>query len=437
MYQKWDTALEECAAKPNGLTEMLAASSNILQNPAFIYAPDGKALAISPDYPGSIHWHWAEILEHHGLTEERIENLQDTIDLTSVFLDRKPTIRDSHMGNHQYLHCSLVVNDYMAGHFVVFSMLRPFENGIEYLVSHLIRHMIRYMTRHYEIYSPTSRISKFISALIHERPYEKKEFLLFQKVLRWDNDKDTYQFYIFKEKVKGEPVLLSRTHLKLSAALKGSVVFQENNLLLLLLNLRHVSMQKKDFQQLLESLGKSFYCGISSPFQKIEQVSCYYRQALSEVIRCKEQHLQYSLGTEHIGDHLIALLKQNPLNQTYVLPELLTLLHYDHREHTHYYETLRAWFYSGFHPTTAASMLQIHRNSFNYRMEKMRELIPFEKIDTLALHYDLQKLNEFFIPLCILILQAARFRAVYFFAQIHSFFVPKCICTFFLFLFLK
>lgn len=26
----------------------------------------------------------------------------------------------------------------------------------------------------------------------------------------------------------------------------------------------------------------------------------------------------------------------------------------------------------------------------------MRELIPFEKIDTLALHYDLQKLNEFF-----------------------------------------
>ena len=39
---------------------MLAASSNILQTPAFIYAPDGKALAISPDYPGSIHWHWAE-----------------------------------------------------------------------------------------------------------------------------------------------------------------------------------------------------------------------------------------------------------------------------------------------------------------------------------------------------------------------------------------
>lgn len=396
MYQKWDVSLEECAAKPNGLTEMLAVSSPILQNPAFVYAPDGKALAISPGYAPSIHWHWAEILDCHGLTEERIAYLQKTIDLTNVFLDRTPTIRDSHIGNHQYLHCSLVVNGYMAGHFVIFSMLRPFENGLESLVSNLIRHMIRYMTKHYEIYSPTSRISKFISALIHERPYEEKEFLLFQKLLGWNNKEDSYQFYIFKEMVKGEPVLLSRTHLKLSSVLKSSVVFQENNLLLLLLNLDHISVQEEKKKLLLDSLSKSFYCGISSPFRQIEQVSTYYRQALAELIRCKEQHLQCSCGVDHIEDHVFSLLKQNPLNQTYVKPDLLTLYNYDQYKQTHYYETLRAWFYSGFHPTTAASMLNIHRNSFNYRIERIRELISFKDIDSIAATHDLHKMNEYF-----------------------------------------
>ena len=396
MYQRWDEALEECGAKPNGLTEMLAASSEIFQNPAFIYAPDGKALAIAPGYPGSIHWHWAEILEHHGLTEERIEYLQKTIDLTNVFLDRKPTIRDSYMGDHQYLHCSLVVNGYMAGHFVIFSMLHPFESGVEHLASNLIVHMLRYMLRHYEIYSPTSRISTFISALIHERPYEKKEFLLFQKLLGWNDGEDVYQFYILKEMVKGEPVLLSRTYLKLSSALKSSVVFQENNLLLLLLNLNHASLKGEELDRLLDSLGRSFYCGVSSPFRKIEQVSCYYKQALAEVIRCKEQHLRRSQGIDHIGDHLLTLLKQNPLNGAYIVPELRALAEYDRREQTHYYETLRAWFYSGFHPTSAAFMLGIHRNSFTYRMERLRQLIPFEKIDWIAANRDVKKINEYF-----------------------------------------
>ncbi len=396
MYQRWDEALEACGAKPNGLTEMLAASGDIFQNPAFVYAPDGKALAIAPGYPASIHWHWAEILERHGLTEERIEYLQKSIDLTNVFLDRKPTIRDSRMGDHQYLHCSLVVNGYMAGHFVIFSMLHPFESGLEHLASNLIGHMLRYMSRHYEIYSPTSRISTFISALIHEKPYEKKEFLLFQKLLGWNDREDIYQFYILKEMVKGEPVLLSRTYLKLSSTLKSSVVFQENNLLLLLLNLNHLFLKKEEVDALLDSLSRSFWCGVSSPFRKIEQVSRYYRQALAELVRCKEQHLRRSQGVDHIGDHLLTLLKENPLNGTYIVPELRTLLEYDRREETHYYETLRAWFYSGFHPTSAATLLRIHRNSFNYRMDRIREIIPFERIDAAAADPDRKAINEYF-----------------------------------------
>ena len=221
-------------------------------------------------------------------------------------------------------------------------------------------------------------------------------FPLFQKLLGWNNETDSYQFYILKERVKGEPVLLSRTLLNCSTILKSSIVFQENNLLLLLLNLDHLSISWNELQALLDSLSKGFYCGISAPFRRIEQVSCYYKQALAELVRCKEQHLQRSCGVEHIGDHLLSMLNQNPLNQTYIVPELRILLEYDRREQTHYYETLRAWFYSGFHPTTAAAMLNIHRNSFNYRMDRLRDLIAFARIDSLTANRNLDVLNEYF-----------------------------------------
>ena len=395
LYQWWDEALEACAAKPNGLTEMLAASGEIFQNPIFLYAPDGKALAIAPGYPPSIHWHWAEILEHHGLTEERMSYLKDAIGLTDVFQDRKPTIHDFCQEDEpQYLHCSLVINGYMAGHFVIFAMCRPFEDGIETLASRLIEHILRYMSKHYEEYNPTSHTSTILSAMIHGRPYEEKG--LFRNLLGWDDERDVYQVYLLKELVKGEPVLLSRTCLKLSSSLQGGVVFQENQLLLVVLNLSRSARRPKEVEDLLDSLGPNFCCGVSAPFQKIRQISRYYRQALAEVIRCKEQHLRRSRGVDHIGDHLLSLLRADPLNETYIVPELRTLLKYDRQEETAYYETLRAWFYSGFHPTSAAAMLGIHRNSFNYRMDRIRQLIPFERIDTAAADPERRRINDYF-----------------------------------------
>ena len=395
MYQRWDEALEICGDKSNGLTEMLAASAEIFQNPAFIYAPDGKALAISQGYPPSIHWHWAEILEHRGLTEERMGYLQKAIGLTDVFQDRTPTVHDFGGDEPQYLHCSLVVNGYMAGHFVIFGMCRPFESGDESLAAHLIGHMLRYMDCHYEIYSPTSRLGACISAIVHERPYEKREFLLLQRLLGWNDTEELYQLYLLKEMVKGEPVMTSRTYRKLSDALKNSVVVQENDLLLLLVNLNHASQKPERLEPLISSLAPNFCCGISTPFRHIDQAGRYYRQALGELIRCREQGLHCSRGADHIGDHLLSLLGENPLNETYVVPELRTLLEHDQREQTHYYETLRAWFYSGFHPASAAAMLLIHRNSFLYRMERIRELIPFDAIDDAASALDPRIINEY------------------------------------------
>lgn len=338
LYHKWDTQLESCYSRPNALTEMIALSHDILQNPSFIYAPDGKNLAIAPEFPPSIHWHWEEILVNQGLTEERMELLQDSINLTNVFLDRKPTTRDSHLGSHQYMHCSLVANGYMAGHFVLFSMLRPFESGLEHLVTNLINHMNTYMSQHLDIYSPTSRVGELIDALVHNKPYSEKDFLLFQKLLRWNGQKDSYRFYILKEIVKGEPVHPSRTCNKITERFRSCISYLESNLLVILFDLNHSEQEGEDVASFINTLEINFYIGISCPFRGIKNAQRYYYQALSEMVRCKENDLPYSYAEDHISDHIKEYLLRDPANETYVNRSVIYLKEYDFREKTHYYE---------------------------------------------------------------------------------------------------
>ena len=49
-------------SQENGLQQMLDGSREILKNPAFLYAPDGRIIAITSGYPPSVHWHWKELL---------------------------------------------------------------------------------------------------------------------------------------------------------------------------------------------------------------------------------------------------------------------------------------------------------------------------------------------------------------------------------------
>ena len=394
-YQKWEQSLEKCCTMKNGLREMLRVSAWILKNPAFIYAPDGKAIAISPGYPPEIHWHWEEILNNNGLTEERLEMLQESIDLTNVFLDRVPTVRNSHMGNYQYMHCSLLVNNYMAGHLVIFSMLKSFDRGLIWLVSILIQYMEQYMYRHTDVFSPTSRIGELISALIDGRPCSEKSLNLFQKILGWEIGSDHFRFYLLKENVEGEPVLLSTCYLRLSGRLYDAAVFREDRLLVILCRTQNGSRTEKQIEEELITLGEKFFCGISMIFSGMKNLRAYFRQAHMELSRCEENGIFRSRAEEHISDYIHTLFLQDNLSRTYLKPEVSALYNYDKKSNTHYYETLRAWFYSGFHPGTAAAYLAIHRNSFIYRMEHMREIIPFQEIDRLSTSRDLRKINEY------------------------------------------
>ena len=92
-FDAWERQLAELEHKNSCLQEMIDVSDSVIHAPLFLYAPDGAALALSSAYGPDVHFHWAGLIRDGGLTEEGLIFLRDTIDLPTVFLDRKSTRR--------------------------------------------------------------------------------------------------------------------------------------------------------------------------------------------------------------------------------------------------------------------------------------------------------------------------------------------------------
>ena len=382
-FNEWERSIQQLVDHEDGLQKMLDSSSPILKAPGFVYAPDGRAFAISSDYPPSTHWHWAEIIECGGITSTRMRGLRDSINLPEVWKDTFPKARPSKMGTHKYMHCSLYPNGYMAGHFVLFGFNRPFDKGLERLMNILVKSMTAHMERFYSRYSSTSQMARAFSRYFSGFAFDESDVILFLRALRWSAD-DTFRVYVIHEKAKSSSVLISQLYNIVTRRFPLAIACIVEDTLVIMENESHIVMETSVAAQLPALIGEDYYCGVSSPFDGIEQCRLYYLQALNELGRCVE-HAAISRADEHGAAYLRGILANNELATTYAYSELMLLKHYDVENATDYYPTLRAYVISGFHLSDAARFMGMHRNSLSYRLTRIREIIDFSMIDRLSI----------------------------------------------------
>lgn len=396
-FAHWEEELNKCLKLDDGLTRMLDCSRKFLNNPSYIYAPDGRALAFasSSDFPLDIHWHWKEIHENDGLSEMRMEYLKKHIDLSSVFSDMYPTIRTSSTNDYEYAHISLVANGYMAAHYVVFGWLTEFDQGIANIIYNLAKYLTAYIAEHFEQYSPTAPMGDIITSLIFHVGVEDKDYQYMLNTLGWKPN-DEYRFFVIKEQVNKEPVLLAKIYGSLLTKLTGAIVFLLDDRLVILENETKNPNRVTRQNYISKALSKEFLCGVSNYFYDLQQCDKYYMQAEKELEYCIRNNRLVSHASENGLEYFRTSVRRDKLGETYIHKSIIRLLRYDQANGTAFYPTLKTWFYCGFHMATTAQKLGIHRNSLTYRLEKIREIIDFSEIDALVATRDIGTLNFYF-----------------------------------------
>lgn len=378
-YNDWEKQLQKFSIEENSLSQMLDFSEYMLKAPVFIYNPEGVILGISSKYPPDIHWHWRELLENNGLTEDRMRNLKTAIQLPEVFLDMVPVTRPSSMGNHEYMHCNVTANNCILGHLVLFSFVHPFSLGLQYIVSELVKYINQHLTRYFDRYNPFPFSSQLVDkCMISDEPAEEdlKKAL---NELAW-KEEERYQVYVIEEKTEEIPVLLFKMLSKIMQRYQSCIASIYGKHMILLLN------ETRDHGEVAESIlvesgNGEFYCGISNAFVGFSQCHKFYNQAMQELQFCKREELEISCS----DNHSMAMFKKELLEhdwiKTYVNSHVQLIYHYDQMHRTEYYRTFKALIYSNFHLSDAARILNIHRNSLTYRIERLEELIPISEYE--------------------------------------------------------
>ena len=404
LYQKWEKNLLDAKKAGDGLQEMLDCSYPVIHHPMFIYGRDGNALAISSRFPLDIHWLWKEIVETHGLTEYRMQSLKEDIQLTTVFQDARPTIRESSIDeSYKYMHCSLRANGLVVGHLVLFSFDHPFEPGLDQLVESLVKQGNAYIDAHVERFELALDDEQIVRAMLTGEQYTAPALIDFLESRGWHLD-DEFRAHVLSEDVQGEPVLVTRAFIRLKQRLDNAAATRRGRDILVLENVSKGG-SSRSMAWVYEhepSISSYFACGTSAPFRNITQCNLFYKQALEELERARSSEDHRSKADEHCAEHFMQLLSSDPLASAYIRPELQALHDFDRIHGTEYCETLRAYALCGFQGTHTARMLGIHRNSLLYRLDRIREIIDFSPYDACASHPNLRMLGEIIASFALL-----------------------------------
>jgi sugar diacid utilization regulator len=183
-----------------------------------------------------------------------------------------------------------------------------------------------------------------------------------------------------------------RTMLERTIGFSRSIEY-DGSIVLIFNSNRETPICESDIKTLKEFLSKyNLYGGISHNFSNLIDVRKFYKQALTAIQighRIKEKTVLYYYKDFTIFDMFDICSTQRDLKDL-CHPSLVSLIEYDKNYKTNYSETLYTYILNGQSQTKSANTLHIHRNTLNYRITKIAEIMGINLDDnTLMLHLHL------------------------------------------------
>jgi len=269
----------------------------------------------------------------------------------------------------------LTVNDSYYGWIVAFPRFRPFQEGdceiMDVLAGVLTVELEKKTGDH-----TFSHREGLLLELMSGHLTNDDEFWTRANYLGWRKSSHYHVVVIGQSPAQIDPskpraVLAYKNQLALS--FPDIQIIPIRNHLALLLETERVEPILVPLQRFLA--GHQLSAAVSSSFQSILQFSEHYEQAsgiLDIGPRVCPDDMIYSYNTLYLHHYVAAFSKTYPPESCY-MPEFLALLRYDAQYHTNYLETLRVYLKHRNAISTAAA-LHIHRNTMNYRLQKIQEI---------------------------------------------------------------
>lgn len=167
---------------------------------------------------------------------------------------------------------------------------------------------------------------------------------------------------------------------RLMALFPNSYSFPYKDQVILLISAENISKEKfHTFAALLEQT--SFFCAVSNRANSLTYLSSCYKQTEHFIFNGNPRYPRIYFFEDHASDYLIKEIASQKDWQLWLPCGIFDLEEHDQEYHTSYISTLKCLVKNNFILTKTADDLYIHRNSLQYRLTKMGEIMGYDLSD--------------------------------------------------------
>lgn len=388
-YNRWEQHLQELLIKDAPLKELGNISLPVLQNPITFIDCTNRSLFLSFDSNQEPLPDDAVMEDNSYLAPDEANLMLSDPEYLNLINHKEPTLFSDKLFDYKTLVQNIFEDNEFIGRVCVYDIYRPFRQSdypLIKILSGYIHHSIL-MKHLLDSMKPQKYEELFLSLLNEEEHIPDFDTIL--RELSWEPD-DTYicaaLHIISDSNLPKAPINTNVELLEIFDAilLKNSHSFKYDGDTILITNLSQAGINKEQafykFNRYLNTIkGRA---GLSVEFQNLRKLSVYYRQALYSLCHLSQSG---SFGCTQYSSHILefiqeTLLKNHPI--ACFIPDCLArLIAHDEKNGSHYLETLQIFLKNNMNITHTVKELYIHRSTFLYRIDKIKEIMGTDLTD--------------------------------------------------------
>ncbi len=385
------------------IQEMTERAFRAMQNPVFVFDAGFNLVGVGPEAGAPyLDDYSRRIIENQGFSFEDFQMVSRDRNLhRRVLRAREPVEEYNKALGYSQLLCS-VDPDRDLGHIVVNAVNHPFtEADRSFLQIFRMALLEKYRKDEFIQQNQGSHIEYYLKDLLDGKIVTAKRY---RDRMDFFKGEFSYNLYCLVVEVARSSSTINVSHIchLFSFTFPKAVTLVHNGQIVVLFRMVKSKCLSEQEYAAAEKIcvENGLFAGISNRFTKILHFQDYWRQALRAIELGIETTASPALFRyqDHSLRHIANVFLQKENANIYCHPALKLLLAWDEEHRTELAETLYVWLTCERNTSMTAQTLKIHRNTMNYRMRQINELIQadfddYREREYLLLSYELRRMQ--------------------------------------------
>lgn len=382
-YNQWERDLLKNMMNKDPLQLLLDVAARVLKYPTVIVNIYSRALAIS-GWDEPVNTHFDYIKKHGTFQIEGVKGIQKRSDADNIYSSKNALYLEAEYSNGQQIYSKRIrsniwVNNNLAGLIIAFDPGTGFRKTDLYFMDYFTTFVQKCFETNNNHFSE-SVLSKYLYKMISLEYFEDIDLFYELKNMKWSSDDIYVVMRIeYRKQFNISPYIISNIQ-NINLALRECCSFIYGNGITILVNISRISNKQRYLKDLVDILDRDlFIIGVSYQFTNIKQFGTYYRQSCSAVHYGRYLQRDNPVLSKDIAlAEISRLSKNNEDLSVFIHNDIQALIEYDNKHQTDLAKSLFHYLLYGENSTNSANALSIHRNTMNYRISRIRNLISLD-----------------------------------------------------------